>query len=313
MKEGTVVTIVRVIFGQTAIMFLIMLIGFLCFRVGLVDESGSQQISNVVIYISNPALLLNSFIGNLKSSQMIDGVYTLIILVIMMLVSIGVAKLIFRNPEQMLIRFALIFANLGFIGLPLSKAVLGDGSIFYMSIFVGVSNFALWTYGIYMISGDKRTIQLKRLAVNPAILALIFGLLFALTGIKLPAILGTTVSDLANMNLPLVMIAMGCYLAEGDLRGALKSKDLYQAIVARLIIAPLIVLVILQFVPNRFMMVKEVILLGQATPVAALMAIFSNTFHKNSMFSTTVVGLTTLCSLVTIPLFMGLAQWLWHL
>ncbi|GAX05676.1 malate permease [Secundilactobacillus pentosiphilus] len=306
-------TIVRIIFGQTAIMFLIMLVGFLCFRVGLVDESGSQQISNIVIYISNPALLLNSFIGNLKASQMIDGLYALIILTVMMLATIAVAKLIFRKPEQMLIRFALIFANLGFIGLPLSKAVLGTGSIFYMSIFVGVSNFSLWTYGIYMVSGDRRTIQLKRLAVNPAILALIFGLLFALTGVKLPSVLGTAVSDLADMNLPLVMIAMGCYLAQGDVRSALKSKALYQAVGARLIIAPLIVLAILQFIPNQFMMVKEVILLGQATPVAALMAIFSNTFHKNSLFSTTVVGLTTLCSLVTIPLFMGLAQWLWHL
>lgn len=306
-------TIVRVIFGQTAIMFLIMLIGFLCFRVGLVDESGSQQISNIVIYISNPALLLNSFIGNLKASQLIDGLWCLIILVVMMLVTIALAKLIFRKPEQMLIRFALIFANLGFIGLPLSKAVLGAGSVFYMSIFVGVSNFSLWTYGIYMISGDKRTIQLKRLVVNPAILALVFGLLFALTGVTLPPILGTTVSDLANMNLPLVMIAMGCYLAQGNIRSALKSKALYQAIGARLIIAPLIVLVILQFVPNHFMMVKNVILLGQATPVAALMAIFSHTFHRNALFSTTVVGLTTLCSLVTIPLFMGLAQWLWHL
>ncbi|WP_252904602.1 AEC family transporter [Secundilactobacillus silagei] len=92
----------------------------------------------------------------------------------------------------------LIFANLGFIGLPLSKAVLGTGSVFYMSIFVGVSNFSLWTYGIYMISGDKRTIQLKRLVVNPAILALVFGLLFALTGVTLPPILGKTVSDLAT-------------------------------------------------------------------------------------------------------------------
>nr|WP_281349230.1 AEC family transporter [Secundilactobacillus folii] len=164
-----------------------------------------------------------------------------------------------------------------------------------------------------MISGDRRTIQLKRLAVNPAILALIFGLIFAFTGIKLPGILSTTVSDLANMNLPLVMIAMGCYLAEGDIRGALKSKSLYQAIGARLIIGPLIALLLLWFVPNNLMMVKMVVLLGQATPVAALMAIFSNTFHKNALFSTTVVGLTTLCSLVTIPLFMGLAQWFWHL
>ncbi|WP_054760998.1 hypothetical protein [Secundilactobacillus collinoides] len=68
----------------------------------------------------------------------------------------------------------------------------------------------------------------------------------------------------------------------------------------------------LKFVPNNLMMVKEVILLGQATPVAALMAIFSKTFNKNYLFSTTVVGLTTLCSLVTIPLFMGVAQWFWR-
>ncbi|WP_056987990.1 AEC family transporter [Secundilactobacillus paracollinoides] len=305
--------IVSVIFGQTMIMFLIMLIGFLCFRVGLIDENGSQQISNVVIYISNPALLLNSFIGKLKSSQLMDGLDILVLLVIMMLVTIVIAKLLFRKPSQMLVRFALIFANLGFIGLPLSKAVLGTGSVFYMSIFVGVSNFSLWTYGIYMISGDRRTIQLKKLVVNPAILALVFGLIFAFTGVQLPHVLGTAVSDLANMNLPLVMIAMGCYLAEGDIRNALKSRDLYEAVGARLIIAPLIVMIMLKAVPNNLMLVKEVILLGQATPVAALMAIFSKTFKKNYLFSTTVVGLTTLCSLVTIPIFMGVAQWFWKL
>ncbi|MBU7563797.1 AEC family transporter [Pediococcus ethanolidurans] len=303
-------TSIGTIFSQTAIMFLLMMVGYICYRVKILDRRGSKQISDLVIYVANPALLVNSFAGHFPTSQLHYAGYTLVLLGVIYIVTILGAYFMFPHHQE-LNQFAMVFANVGFIGIPLAKQVLGNASVFYMSLFVGVTNFIIWTYGLYLISQDKQNIAIKKLIVNPAIIALFLGLFLALTHIQLSHIIGTTISDLSNMNLPLVMVALGCYLAEGDVKRALRSIDLYKATLSRLVIAPLLTLLILMFVPNQLLVLKMTLLLGQATPVGVLMAVFSKTYGKDYLYSTAVVGISTLFSLVTIPCMIWVAQLVW--
>lgn len=295
---------------QTIIMFILMMIGFTCYRVGIIDNQGSKQISNLAIYVANPALLINAFSAKITGNLFVNVTYTVAMIFLVFAVSILVAGIAFRKRGR-INQFAVIFANLGFIGLPLTKAVLGNQSVLYMSLFVGISNFVIWTYGLHLAAGEKIHVSFWKLMLNPCILALFVGILLIVTGIQLPGPVNSVISDLSDMNLPLVMIALGCYLAEGDVVGALRSRILYTICLWRLVVIPVLVIVLLWPMPASMQTVRMTVLLGSATPVAALMAIFSKQYGGNYGYSAAVVGISTVGSLVTIPAMIWLAGVVW--
>lgn len=301
---------VSIVSFQTMVMFLLMVIGYTCFRTGLVDTSGSKQISNVAIYVANPALLVNAFSTKMPAGIGAKALVSIGLIAVVYTVSILLVHLRFK-PGQRLDQFAVIFANVGFVGLPLAKNVLGNESVFYMSLFVGISNFVIWTYGQYLVAGSSANTSLVKILLNPSVLALFIGLFLMLTKVHFPSIINVVIADLSDMNLPLVMIALGCYLAEGDVLAALKSRQLYITCFWRLLVIPLVLLLLFKPLPNAMNMVRLTILLGSCTPVAALMAIFSKEYGGNYLYSTAVVGISTLASLVTIPVMLFLAQIFW--
>lgn len=301
---------VPIISFQTMVMFALMAIGYLCFRVGLINATGSRQISNLAIYVANPALLVNAFAGPMPWGlgqkalicvALIAGVYVL---------SLAVTACVFKRSQR-LDRFAVIFANLGFIGIPLAQSVLGNEAVFYMSLFVGISNVLVWTYGVYLVAGANGNTSLWKIVGNPSILALVVGLVLVVTHFKLPPLLDVVVVDLANMNLPLVMIALGCYLAEGDVGAALRNKQLYLTCFWRLIAMPLVIILLFKAIPQSLEMVKLTVLLGSATPAAALLAIFSKEYGGDYLYGTAVVGISTAVSMVTIPVMIAVAGMVW--
>lgn len=300
---------------QTLIMFILMLIGYICYHIGLIDSSGSKQLSNIVIYIANPALLIQAFSASLTASIWHNAGITAGIIIGIYVISIILIRIVLPKTDA-INQFAIIFGNLGFVGIPLAQAVLGQEGVFYMSIFVGISNFVIWTYGLSLVSNKSEKLSLSsvlKLLLNPCIVALFVGIIIAGLHIKLPAIISATITDLSNINLPLVMIALGCYLAEGNVLQALKAKQLYTTVSWRLITIPLVLIVLLFPLPQSLQAMRMTLLLGSATPAAALMAIFSKKFGGNYLYSTAVVSISTIASLVTIPIVLSVAKYVWSI
>lgn len=301
---------ISIVFVQTSIMFLLMAIGYICFKIGLVDQSGSKQLSNVAIYVANPALLINAFSTSIDKSMYRNMFVMFILSILVYIISIIVTRVL-GSKESNFSKFAMIFSNLGFIGLPLAKNVLGNESVVYMSLFVGVSNLLIWTYGLKLVAGQNKNVSLMKVLLNPCILSIIVGLFLGMSDMKIPSVIQTTVDDLSQLNLPLVMLALGCYLAEGDVRAVLKNKSLYITCFMRLLLIPIILIPIFKILPSSLQIIRMTLLLGTATPVAALMAIFSKTYDGDYSYSSIVVGISTISSLITIPCIMSLAQIIW--
>ena len=144
--------------------------------------------------------------------------------------SLGLSYGFFRKEppqRQKVLRFATIFSNAGFMGLPLVEGIVGDKGVIYGSFFIVVFNLICWTYGFRMMSGGQR-MSWKVLLLNPGIIGLIFGLPIYFLKIPIPAVLAEPVGFFADLNTPLAMLVIGSYVAKVDLHSFISDLAVYK-------------------------------------------------------------------------------------
>ena len=164
-----------------------------------------------------------NFSMELAGNIIIGVIFSAVIIAI----SILIAKITFHDKNKVdnsVYKFATIFSNCGFMSLPLQKAILGDDGWFYGSIFIAVFNIFLWTYGLVMMSGDKKQLSLKKLALNPGIVGVVIALILFVSGIELPYIVAKPIEYLSDLNTPLPMLVVGFYLSQANLKKALRAQ-----------------------------------------------------------------------------------------
>ncbi|MEG1820249.1 MAG: AEC family transporter, partial [Oscillospiraceae bacterium] len=164
-------------------------------------------------------------------------------------------------------------------------------------------------YGLFLMSGKKSEISAKKLLINPGIIGVTAGLLLALLSIKLPAIIAQPVSYLAALNTPLPMIIIGFYIAQLDFKVILSDCKKYLAIILRLVAIPLVAIGIMMIfgVHGKLLVVCAI---ASSAPPAAMTTMFSTKFNRDTKLSAELVSISTLISMITMPLIVGFAQYL---
>jgi predicted permease len=188
------------------------------------------------------------------------------------------------------------------MGFPILYAAYGDTGVLYGSIFNAVFNLLIWTYGVMLFSEDKGENNFKKLFLNAGILAVFAGLIIMIFSITLPYPLQETIRVVGNMTTPLSMIILGHMLTQIDIKSILNDKKVYYVCFIRLIVVPIITLAVL----NLFKMdaiVRNVIVIGEAMPVASLCVIFAQNNDKEQEFASKIVFMSTILSVITIPVF----------
>lgn len=160
--------ITQILLQQTIIMFLLMMLGLLLSRRGMITEQGSRDLSNVLLYAVIPCVILRSYMSEFSVDKLRAMGISAVIAVIAFVASIGVAYLTCGTRHR-IENFAVAFGNAGFIGIPLVTAVFGAEAAFYVVSYSTLVNLLQWTYGIVIISGKKETINLKMVFVNPVL------------------------------------------------------------------------------------------------------------------------------------------------
>ena len=297
--------IMRILIEQVIIMFILMMSGYILFKTKLINEKATQSISNIVLYVAIPATIINSFICEFDMNKLINGGITFIFSFVIIGVSILMINLLFRKMPD-LTKFGIIFCNVGFLGIPLVKNVLGEECVFYITMYVVMINIFVWTYGIWLVSKDKREISIKKIITNPTFIMIGLGFLILSFSIQIPSVLQLTINHFGNISAPLSMIVLGCYLAEADLKSLFKDASLYKICLGRNIVIPLITLVLLKVLPLNIEEVKLVLLIGASTPVAGIMGMFCQKYGRDYAYGAGVIGVSTLLSLVTMPIILYL-------
>lgn len=302
--------IISTIVGQVSLMYVLMAIGFIVYRKKLINEEGTKQLSNLLVWVINPLIMLTRYQMEFSLIKLENLGITFLVSLGAMLIGFLIGKIIFKK-EQRIDKFAVGFANAGFIGIPLVTSIMGIEQVFFLSAYLVCFNILSYTYGIYMVSRNKNLVTLKSVALNPGILAVVFGLLIFISPIKLPKIIYDAFNLVGNTNTPIAMILLGSYMAKSKLITLFNNKQAYFVAFVKLILIPFVILILFKFLPPYLNDIKKVVLIAMCTPVGLTVPMFSQMYGGDYEYGAKLVGLSTLLSLATIPMILYLANIMW--
>ena len=297
------------VFVQVLILFIFMGFGFVGEKKKLISTEGSKVISDIILYFVTPCLIINSLNIKFDSDKLSGLLICLVAFFVIQIASVLLVCLLFKKDHisTRVLRFAVVFSNVGYMGLPLQKAVLGDEGVFYGSVCVAAFNVFVWTYGIICMSGDKKQLSVKKLILNPGIIAVTIGIVLFLFSLKLPLPISSAIGSMASLNTPLAMMVIGFNLARSNLLSALKDKRVYLVSFLRLVLVPIVSLFVLWALGLRGTLLVSVIIATSA-PVAAATTVFSVKYGADTELSVKLVAFTTLLSIFTMSAIVALAQ-----
>ena len=195
--------------------------------------------------------------------------------------------------------------------MPLITAILGDGAVFYVAPLIAFLNLLQWSYGVSLITGKRTGLSVKKVVTAPFMIAIAVGLVLFFFRLSLPAVLSKTLDFCAGLNTPLAMFAVGVYLAQCDFGKMLKKGKLYKISAVRLLLIPLIVMALLSLVPGIGNDIRYAMLIAAACPVGSNLAIYAQLHGKDYTYAVEAVAVSTVLSVVTLPVLVGLAGLLW--
>lgn len=302
---------------QVLIMFLLSAVGYICFRTKKITMEGCRTISNILIYLSLPCVIINSFLVEFSTEKLMGLLYSSLAAVLVMVVSIILSRLFFSKDA--ILNFASSFSNPGFFGIPLIVATLSEGAVFYVAAFIAFVNLLQWSYGVSLltvarnVAGKKGSWKQflpspKRLITAPFMIATIIGLFFFLTKIPMPNLIYRGIHYISGLNTPLAMFTIGIYFAQTNPAKMFRKPKLYLLSLVRLLIIPLVSLLLLYFVPEEFAELKMALLIVAACPTGSNVAVYAQLYDSDYSYAVESVIISTLFSIVTIPLIVQVAN-----
>ena len=297
---------------QVLVLFILIGVGALLTRLGMITDGGARAMTDVVLYAVTPCVIINAFQREYRP-ELLGGLLTALLAALaVMLFSVLLAELLYRRKDierGVVLKFAVVFSNCGFMALPLQEAVLGEDGVFYGAAFIAVFNIFMWTYGLIRMSRRTSFKQAMRAVVNPGVIGTAIGLLLFVFSVQLPPPLLSPVKLLAALNTPVPMLVIGHHLMKSDLRRVLRDKDAYIAMAIRLILLPLAAMgVMLLCGADRTVLCSVVI--AVSAPVAAFTTMMALKYGRDAQLATGIVSASSLFSMITMPLVIGLAQYL---
>ena len=293
-----------VILNKIIGLFLIILIGVYGTKKEIINEEVNKGLRKILLEITLPLLIINSFTFTFDESMSKNVIMAFIYSAVFMLVG-AIISYIFLFPlkseKKKILHFANVFSNCGFIGFPLINSIYGAEGVVYTSIFNMIFTIALWTYGVMIFTNSISKENIKKVFVNPAVIAVYIGIIIMIFKINLPLFIIDTSKIVGDMTAPISMIIVGSILSKVRIKDIFKEVSIYYGAVIKLIIIPSILYLMSFLIKDKSNVVNTIIIL-QGMPAAAMTSILAADYNKEKEYSAIVVFVTTLLSIVTIPI-----------
>lgn len=292
-----------------AIMLGYMMIGFVLSRGKKVFVAHAKSLSAILIFVLGPAMIVNSFL-RLEYSQenMIRIGKFFLISLLVQVVSFGILYLVlhrkYADSKYRILSIGSVLGNVGFFGMPVLASIFPIEPIVlvYSSINVMSMNLIVFTIGTYMITNDKKYISLKSAILNPTTLSLLVALPLFIFGVHFPAQIESAVALLAKMVTPVCMIILGMRLSEAKAKAIFTRPFVYVTCLLKLVVFPTVVFLLVRWIPGIDDVCKTTVIALAMMPSGAIIESLAELYDCEQEFSANVVLLTTILSVVTIPL-----------
>ena len=286
-------------------LFLLVAAGVVLRKMGILPEGAKNILTDLVIYLILPCNIINSFFIEFNF-DILKGFA--IILTIASLIQVGcliLAKILYnREPEgrKKVLQYGTVCSNAGFMGNPIAEGVYGAEGLMYASIFLIPQRIVMWSAGVsyFTESPDRKTV-VKKVLTHPCIIAVYIGLILMITRLPLPVFLQNTIRSIGGCTTTISMVLIGAILAEVE-PGSILDRGIVKYALIRLFLLPLLVYLSCRvFHVTPFLSGVSVLLTGM--PAGSTTAILAAKYDGDYIFATKCVVVTTLLSLVTIPLW----------
>lgn len=287
-------------------LFFIILVGVYGNRKKIITAQINKGLIDILIQIALPCMILVSFIftydETIKTNVIKTFYYSIAAYIIMTVVSY-LLLLPIKNNKKIVLHFANVFVNTGYVGFPILNSIYGSEGIVYGSIFNMFFVIFVWTYGVilYKREFNKKEIvmEIRKIILNPSIMAVCLGLVIMIFGIQLPGVLLSSVRNIASITGPLSMLIIGAILSEVKIKSYLKDWTLYYGTITKLIIIPLIIYALSFLIGESSKAINTVIIMV-AMPASAMTSILAEQYNVEKDYAAVIVSVTTLLSLITI-------------
>ncbi len=286
-------------------MFLTMGVGAFLRKKGQINQEGKQLLTSLVVNLLLPCNIIMAFYMELSKEVLEQSALIIFVSCVIQFGSVVLAGILYKkysNDQKQVLKYATICSNAGFLGNPVAEGIYGPLGLLYASVYLIPQRIIMWSVGVtyFTKAPDKKTL-LKKVITHPCIVAVILGTVLMLTQWKMPIFLESTIDGMGRCTTAFTMMLIGVILAEADLKSIVTKTTCYYTVL-RLIGIPLLV-----FLGCKYTGVPEligglsVILAGM--PAGTTTAILAIQYKANEEFATKCVVLSTLLSMVSIPMW----------
>ena len=324
------------------ILFIMMVPGVIMKKCDLCSDGFGKGISNLVLYIAQPCLIVYAYLScDASFSDIWLGcLMTFVLSFIAHLIFTAVALPVFRKAPDgacRMLRFATIFSNAAFMGIPLIQAIIPDPTAaIYASIYNITFNLFLWTLGVKLCTDGiehmhndedcdcheqlsaTKAVSIKKVIFHPVTLASLIGLLLLILGVNnatLASVHLGVISDsllmLKNLVAPLSMVVIGLRLADLNLQGFFKDVYMYVFLVLRHLALPIATVGVMELL-SLFLPISDtvalVIAIMASAPAATSATMFAEKYDCDAPYVSRLVTVSTILCIATMPLIVMLVQ-----
>ena len=296
---------------QIVVFFLMMACGFLVVKRGLIDAESSRTLSVICIYIIMPCVMINAF--QIEYSKSIrDGFLLAVAAAVLIHIFLLVFVRIIGKPLKLSVveKASIIYSNSGNLVIPMVTVVLGEKWVIYASAFLSVQMILMWTHGESLMEA-KAGVNWKKILCNINLIAIIIGIILFFARIRLPVVIGNTMSQISATLGPVCMIMLGMTMTEVNWKEIFSHSRIYLITALKMIVTPLFVLLLLKYSPLASM-VKDgqtillISLMAVITPSATTVVQLAQLYDEEPVYASTINVMTTIVSIVTMPLMVML-------
>ncbi len=295
---------------QVIILFILIFLGVVLNKSKILNDTAIKGMTDLVLYLVTPAAIINSFIREFSADLLKNLALGLIATFIAHIVLILLSVLLIRSKNlsrQKVLQFGIIFSNCGYMSLPLLQSLLGDDGVFFGATYIAVFQIFIWSYGIFLMGNGVKSITAKKVILNPGLIGFLIAFIIFIANIKVPYVVHQPIYYMASLNTPLPMLIIGFHLANSNILSGLKDIKLLFAVILKLFVLPIVLILGFYLCGLKGTMPLAISVCASA-PTAAITTMFSDKFGKDTSLSVTMVSLTTLLSVVTMPLIITLAE-----
>lgn len=294
-------------------LFVIMFMGYAVVKAGLMKSSESKSVSVIMVYLVIPCVILNAFhveyTPDVQKGLLLACAAAVAVHILFLLLTAILKKPLHLDVIE---RATIIYSNAGILVIPLVQELLGQEYVIYSSAYIAIQLILIWTHCKNMLCEEDK-LEWKKVLLNVNIISIIAGVVLFIFRIQLPSGAQDVLNMMNNMIGPLGMLLAGMVIAEVPLKTVFTRKRIYLSAALRLFIYPVFVLGLMKVI-QTFASIqdsKQILLtvyLASITPACATVTSMAQLYDKDAAYSSSLYVLTTLLSIATMPVMVGLFE-----